>query len=248
MPTQLEIEDLNLSFEDKVVLHDVAVTAKAGHILALMGKSGSGKTTLLHVVNRMVETQGAIVSGRIMLGGSSIFTRDPVLLRREVGLVPASPVLFSGTVLQNISAGLKLQGVRRRQDLEERAVETLTRMGILQDFRDMLDMDVSRLTLSQGQLVCMARALALQPGLLLLDEPTRLVDTMTSLKMEEIFFSLKKECTMVIVVHAPQQAGRIADETAMMEDGTVLEWGKTSDLFYHPTHLHTEAFISGRLS
>ena len=121
-------------------------------------------------------------------------------------------------------------------------------MGILEEFRDLLYTDASYLNRSQAQLVCIARALALRPGLLLMDEPTRLLDSMTSMKVEDMMFNLKKDCTIVVAVHSPQMAGRIAEETAMMEDGTVLEWGCTSDLFYHPQHLHTEQFVSSKFA
>lgn len=248
MPIQLVVEDLNASIDEKIVLHDVAVTAKAGHVLALMGKTGSGKSTFLRVINRMAEQYGAVVSGHIMLDNSSIFMQEPNELRKKVGMVFTEPVLFAGNVLQNITAGLRLQGVTRKQALEECAEETLRRMDIYNDFRDMLYLDASALTRAQAQLTCIARALALKPGLLLLDEPTRLLDTMTSVKVEDMLFKLKKECTMVVAVHTPQMAGRIAEETAMMEEGTVLEWGSTSDLFYHPQHLHTEQFISAKFA
>ena len=248
MPIQLVVEDLNASIDGKVVLHDVAVTAKAGHVLALMGKTGSGKSTFLRVINRMAEQYGAVVSGRIMLDNSSIFMQDPNELRKRVGMVLTEPVLFAGSVLQNITAGLRLQGVTKRQALEECAEETLRRMDIYNDFKDMLYLDAYALTRSQAQLTCIERALALKPGLLLLDEPTRLLDTMTSIKVEDMLFKLKKECTMVVAVHTPQMAGRIAEETAMMEDGTVLEWSRTSDLFYHPQHLHTEQFVSAKFA
>lgn len=248
MPIQLVVEDLNASLDDKVVLHDVAVTAQAGHVLALMGKTGSGKSTFLRVINRMIEQRGAVVSGHIMLDNSSIFMQEPNEIRRKVGMVFTEPVLFAGNVLHNITAGVRLQGVTKKQALEDCAEETLRRMEIFNDFRDLLYTDSNHLTRGQAQLVCIARALALRPGLLLLDEPTRLLDAMTSIKVEDMLFSLRKECTMVVAVHSPQMAGRIAEETAMMEDGTVLEWGRTSDLFYHPKHLHTEQFISSRFT
>lgn len=248
MPIQLVVEDLNASIDDKHVLHDVAVTAQAGHVLALMGKAGSGKSVFLRVINRMAEQYGAVVSGRIMLDNNSIFMQEPNDLRRKVGMVFTEPVLFAGNVLQNITAGLRLQGITRKQVLEECAEETLRRMDLYHEFRDLFYLDASVLTRSQAQLICIARALALKPGLLLLDEPTRLLDTMTAVKVEDMLFKLKNECTMVISVHSPQMAGRIAEETAMMEDGTVLEWGRTSDLFYHPKHLHTEQFISAKFN
>lgn len=248
MPIQLVVENLNASIDDKVVLHDLAVTAQAGHILALMGKGGCGKSTFLRVINRMAEEGGAVVSGHVMLDNSSIFMQDISLLRQKVGMVFTEPVLFAGNILGNITAGLRLQGIKKKQKLEECAEETLGYMGILEEFRDLLYTDASYLNRSQAQLVCIARALALRPGLLLMDEPTRLLDSMTSMKVEDMMFNLKKDCTIVVAVHSPQMAGRIAEETAMMEDGTVLEWGRTSDLFYHPQHLHTEQFVSSKFA
>ncbi len=248
MSIQLVVEDLNASFDDKVVLHDVAVTAEKGHVLALMGKTGCGKSTFLRVINRMAEQRGAVVSGRIMLDNNSIFMQEPNEIRRKVGMVFTEPVLFAGTILRNITAGLRLQGITGKQALEERAEETLRRMEIYGEFRDLLYTDAALLTRAQAQLICIARALALRPGLLLLDEPTRLLDAMTSSKIEDILFNLREDCTMVMAVHSPQMAGRIAEETAMMEDGTILEWGRTSDLFYHPKHRHTEQFISSKFA
>jgi phosphate transport system ATP-binding protein len=248
LPIQLVVEDLNASFDDKVVLHDVAVTAQPGHVLALMGKTGSGKSTFLRVINRMAEQRGAVVSGHIMLDNNSIFMQEPNEIRRKVGMVFTEPVLFAGSVLRNITAGLRLQGITGKQQLEERAEETLRRMEVYGEFRDLLYTDASLLARGQAQLICIARALALRPGLLLLDEPTRLLDAMTSIKVEDMLFNLRKDCTMVVAVHSPQMAGRIAEETAMMEDGTILEWGRTSDLFYHPRNLHTEQFISSKFA
>ena len=248
MPIQLVVEDLNATLEDKVVLHDVAVTAQAGHVLALMGKTGSGKSTFLRVINRMAEQRGCVVSGRIMLDNSSIFMQEPNDLRRRVGMVFTEPVLFAGTVLHNITAGLRLQGIRKKQALEERAEETLRRMEIYKEFRDMLYTDSSRLTRGQAQLSCArgARAAAGPAAAGRAHTPAGRHDQHQG--GGHCSFSLRKECTMVVAVHSPQMAGRIAEETAMMEDGTVLEWGRTSDLFYHPQHLHTEQFISSRFA
>ena len=125
MPIQLVVENLNASIDDKVVLHDLAVTAQAGHILALMGKGGCGKSTFLRVINRMAEEGGAVVSGHIMLDNSSIFMQDISLLRQKVGMVFTEPVLFAGNILGNITAGLRLQGIKKKQKLEECAEETL---------------------------------------------------------------------------------------------------------------------------
>ncbi len=244
MPVQLVVENMNVLLDGKNVLRDVAVTAEAGKILALMGKTGSGKSTFLRVINRMAEQYGAEVSGNITLDGSSIFMMKQAELRKRVGLVFTEPVLFSGTVSQNITAGLKLQGIRKKNELEEAAEETLQRMGYWEDFKDELRSDAHDLTRSQAQVICIARSLCLHPELLLMDEPTRMTDTMTSIRLEEMLFNLKKDCTVVIAVHSPQLAGRIADKTAMMEEGQILEWGKTSDLFFHPKHDHTLSFVS----
>lgn len=244
MPIQLVVEALNASIDGKDVLHDVAMTAQAGHVLALMGKTGSGKSTFLRVINRMAEQHGAVVSGHITLDGNSVFMQDPNELRKKVGMVFTEPVIFSGNVLSNITAGLRLQGTFKKHALEEAAEETLQRMEIYNEFKDLLYVDAGQLTRGQAQLTCIARALALKPGLLLLDEPTRLLDSVTAMKVEDMLYNLRKECTMVIAVHSPRMAGRIAEETVMMEDGTVLEWGKTSDLFFHPQHLQTEQFVS----
>lgn len=244
MPIQLVVEALNASIDGKQVLHDVAMTAQAGHVLALMGKTGSGKSTFLRVINRMAEQHGAVVSGHIMLDNNSIFMQEPNELRKKVGMVFTEPVIFTGNVLGNITAGLRLQGIYKKHALEEAAEETLRRMEIYNDFKDLLYVDAATLSRGQKQLVCIARALALKPGLLLLDEPTRLLDSVTAMKVEDMLYHLRRECTMVIAVHSPRMAGRIAEETVMMEDGTVLEWGRTSDLFFHPQHLATEQFVS----
>lgn len=248
MPIQVVVENLNASFDGKAVLHDVAMTAQAGHVLALMGKTGSGKSTFLRVINRMAEQHGAVVSGHIVLDNNSIFMQEPNELRKKVGMVFTEPVIFAGNVLTNITAGLRIQGVTGKQKLEEAAEETLRRMECFNEFKDLLYVDAGQLSRGQAQMTCIARALATKPGLLLLDEPTRLLDSVTSMKVEEMLYNLRRECTMVVAVHSPQMAGRFADETAMMENGTVLEWGRTSDLFYHPKHPHTEQFVSARFA
>ena len=248
MPIQLVVENLNATMDGKEVLRDVAMTAQAGHVLALMGKTGSGKSTFLRVINRMAEQHGAVVSGHIMLDNYSIFMQEPNELRKKVGMVFTEPVIFAGNVLSNITAGLRLQGITRKEALEEAAEETLRRMEIYNEFKDLLYVDGGQLTRGQAQLTCIARALSLKPGLLLLDEPTRLVDSVTARKVEDMLSRLRRECTMVVAVHSPQMAGRIAEETVMMEDGAVLEWGRTSDLFFHPRCAQTEQFISAKFA
>ena len=246
MPIQLVVENLNASIDDKVVLHDLAVTAQAGHILALMGKGGCGKSTFLRVINRMAEEGGAVVSGHIMLDNSSIFMQDISLLRQKVGMVFTEPVLFAGNILGNITAGLRLQGIKKKQKLEECAEETLGYMGILEEFRDLLYTDASYLNRSQAQLVCIARALAVEPEVLLMDEPTSALDPISTSKIEELCMELKGKYTIVIVTHNMQQALRIADTTAFFLLGDMVEVGATDQLFSMPRDKRTEDYITGR--
>ena len=246
MPMQLSISQLNLYFEGKKKKKNIALEAYSGHILALIGPKGAGKTTLLRVVNRMVELQGAQLSGNITLDGGSIFMKEPHWLRTQVGMVLPTPVIFPGTVYDNICAGLRLHGLRSRNKLMERVEKVLKELGIYREYYPMLEIRASSLPMPQQQLICICRALAMEPGLLLMDEATRVLDSVSVLRLEEALGTVKKHCTIVLATNALQQAGRLADETALLMDGEVVEWGRTDELLAHPKQERTEQYITGR--
>ncbi len=247
MPIHVSISQLNLRIDNKPVLHDIALEAEAGHILALIGPKKAGKTTLLRVINRMVETRpGSKVSGSVTLDGASIFQMNVTDLRTRVGMVPSRPVIFPGTVYDNICAGLKLHGLHNGGRLMQRVEAVLKELGIYRDYYPMLELKASSLTTAQQQIVCICRALALEPGLLLMDEPSRVLDSVAVMRLEEAMSSLKKRCTIVLATNLLQQAGRIADETALLMDGCVVEWGRTDEMLAHPREERTEQYVTGR--
>lgn len=246
MPMSLDISQLNLYFGDRHVLSDVALRVEPGHILALIGPRGAGKTTLLRVVNRMAEMQGAQVSGSIMLDNSSIFMMQPDELRTKVGMVMSEPVIFPGTVFDNICAGLRLHGVLSRSARMQAVERALKELGVYTDYYPLLAMKASVLSEPQKQIVCICRALAMEPQFLLMDEPTRPLDPVSVMRVEEALTNLKKKCSLLMSTRTLQQAGRIADETALLMDGEVVEWGRTGDLLSHPRKEKTEQYITGR--
>lgn len=246
MPIHLSVSQLNLSYGKTQVLHDVALEVEAGHILALIGPQGAGKSSFLRAVNRMADLDGAVYSGSVALNGSSIFMMEPTQLRTRVGMVLSQPVLFPGTVLDNIVGGLRLRGEHNRDLLHEKAEKALNFLGIYKDFYPLLAQNAATLPPARQQLVCICRTLALEPGLLLMDEPSRFLDTVSVLILEEALFNLKKSCTVVYATPVLQQAGRLADETALLIGGEIVEWGSTGDLFAHPRNPVTEQYLTGR--
>ncbi|HYB45078.1 MAG TPA: phosphate ABC transporter ATP-binding protein PstB [Nitrososphaerales archaeon] len=248
--TKLEVRKLKASFGSNMILKGVDLNIPDRRITAIMGPSGCGKTTFIRCLNRLHElTPGAKVEGEVMLDGTDIYSPrvDPVAIRRKIGMVFQKPNPFpTMTVYDNVAAGLKLAGERNRKVLDE-TVERSLRLAFLWDeVKNELKKSGSALSGGQQQRLCIARALAVSPEVLLMDEPASALDPTATAKIEEAMARLKKDYTIVIVTHNMQQAARVADYTAFFYLGELVEFGPTADLFEKPKKELTERYITGK--
>ena len=246
----LETSALNAWFGSLHVLKDISMTAKARSVTALIGPSGSGKSTLIRCLNRMhEEVRGAKLNGKVLFNGTDMYATgtDPVDVRRRIGMVFQRPTPFpTMTVMQNAIAGLKLGTRMGKGEVHARGEDALRRAGLWDEVKDRLGHPGGGLSGGQQQRLCIARALAVQPEILLMDEPASALDPGATLRIEELIEKIKIEYTVVIVTHNMQQATRVADDTVFMLDGQIVESGPTSTIFGHPTDKRTEDYVSGR--
>lgn len=245
-----EIQTLNAWYGHNQVLKDISLTIAAQEVTAIIGPSGCGKSTFIRCLNRLHEVvPGARVSGSILLDGQDIYGPDmnPVLIRRRVGMVFQKPNPFpTMSVYDNVAAGLRLNGIRRRAVLNER-VEWALRQAVLWDeVKEVLHKSGASLSGGQQQRLCIARALAVQPEVLLMDEPCSALDPIATGRIEELIFTLKERFTVVIVTHNMQQAARVSDRCGFFLMGELVEYGETKTLFTNPKDPRTEDYITGR--
>jgi phosphate transport system ATP-binding protein len=248
MSDKIDIRGLSAWFGDKEILKSVSMSIKANAITAIIGPSGCGKTTLIRCINRMHEiTPNARVQGSVLLDGIDVYEQNPVEIRTKIGMVFQRPNPFpTMNVIENTVAGLKLRGVRDRKMLEQRAEETLRAVGLWDEVKEELGEPGTRLSGGQQQRLCIARALAVEPEVILMDEPCSALDPISTLKIEDLIYRLKERYTIVIVTHNMQQAARISDYTAFLYLGELIEYDDTSELFEKPKNELTERYISGR--
>ena len=247
----IAIHELSARYGARVALQGVSMDCRGGAITSIIGPSGCGKSTLLRCVNRLHEhVPGATVDGTVRIGGQDVYRRDvsPVALRRRVGMVFQRPTPFPTlSVFENVVAGLRAAGANPGRtamaDVVERA---LRRASLWADVRDRLHGSALALSGGQQQRLCIARALAVDPHVLLLDEPTASLDPVGTGRIEELLYELRETVTIVVVTHNMQQAARISDTTAFMLDGRIVEQGVSRTLFTNPTDSRTEAYITGR--
>ena len=246
----LETSGLNAWFGSLHVLKDISMTARARSVTALIGPSGSGKSTLIRCLNRMhEEVRGAKLNGRVLFNGIDMYAAgtDPVDVRRRIGMVFQRPTPFpTMTVMQNAVAGLRLGTRMGKGEVHARGEDALRRAGLWDEVKDRLGHPGGGLSGGQQQRLCIARALAVQPEILLMDEPASALDPGATLRIEELIEKIKIEYTVVIVTHNMQQATRVADDTVFMLDGQIVESGPTSTIFGHPSDKRTEDYVSGR--
>jgi len=245
---RMEIEDVSIAYGQKLAVKSVSLPVKQGEVLALIGPSGCGKTTLLRSLNRLTElTKGASLQGRITLDGADITTIEPTLLRRRVTMVFQQPNPFPMSVFDNVAYVLREQGSKRpRKRVLERAVrDVLDRAGLLDDVSADLDHPALRLSGGQQQRLCIARALAVQPEVLLLDEPCSALDPLSTQVIEDLIVRLRDDVAIVIVTHNLQQAYRIADHVAFMYLGELVEYGTVGAVFDSPREQRTRDYVSG---
>ena len=247
---KIQTEKLNAWFANNHVLKDLSINVKENEVTAIIGPSGCGKSTFIRCLNRMHElVPGARSSGAVLLDNTNVYARgtDPVTVRRKVGMVFQKPNPFpTMSVYDNVAAGLKLNGVRDHQKLD-RAVKRSLELAFLWD-EVKTDLDKSGVSLSGGQQqrLCIARALAVEPEVILMDEPCSALDPIATAKIEELIASLKSQYTVVIVTHNMQQAARVSDSTAFLYLGKLIEYGGTTQLFENPKEELTERYLTGK--
>jgi phosphate transport system ATP-binding protein len=246
----LKTENVSASFHGTEVLKQVSLSVKPHDVVALIGPSGCGKSTFLRCLNRLhEEVPGATVRGRVILEGEDIYGQgvDPVKIRRKIGMVFQKPNPFPGlSIFDNVAAGLKLAGVRRHSSLEEVVEGSLKQAALWEEVKDKLRAPGTSLSGGQQQRLCIARALAVHPPVILMDEPTSALDPISTAKIEELVVQLKGAVTVVIVTHNMQQAARMSDKTGFFLLGELVEFDETRSLFTKPKDTRTEQYITGR--
>jgi phosphate transport system ATP-binding protein len=247
---KVSVQQLSSWFFEKKALRDINLDIKDNTVTALIGPSGCGKTTLIRSLNRMNEmTPGARVEGRVYLDGTDIYAggTDPVLIKRRIGMVFQKPNPFpTMTIYDNVAAGLKLNGIRDKKMISEIVEESLRGAALWDEVKNELGRPGISLSGGQQQRLCIARALAMQPEVLLMDEPTSALDPIASAKIEELIHELKRDLAIIIVTHNMQQAARVSDYTAFMYLGELVEYGDTKQIFENPSKELTERYISGK--
>ena len=249
MSTIMSAQGLNLWYSNNQALYDVNMELPKNQITALIGPSGCGKSTFLKTLNRMNDlVEGIRIEGKILYDGQDIYDPqvDTTWLRKEVGMVFQKPNPFPMSVYDNIAYGPKLQGIRSKVRLDEIVEKSLRGAAIWDEVKDRLNKSALGLSGGQQQRLCIARALAVEPKVLLMDEPTSALDPISTSKIEELATELKKDYTIIIVTHNMQQAARISDRTAFFLLGKMIEYGETEQIFSMPKDKRTEDYITGR--
>jgi phosphate transport system ATP-binding protein len=249
MSYRIEIENLNAWFGKKQILKGINMKILENAVTAIIGPSGCGKTTLIRCLNRMHEiVPGARVSGRVLLDGEDIYRTDidPVSVRRRIGMIFQKPNPFPMmSIYDNVAAGLKLNGMNNKSVLDEIVEKSIRMADLWDEVKDDLNKSGASLSGGQQQRLCIARALAVKPEIILMDEPCSALDPIATAKIEELIRSLAKDFTVVIVTHNMQEAARVSDFTAFLYIGELIEYGATKDIFENPKNELTEKYLTG---
>lgn len=250
MTPEIEVKNLNFYYAGNIhILKNINMTVYKNKVTALIGPSGCGKTTLLRCFNRMHDLYaGNKYDGEIIFQGKNILSKDTDLneLRSKIGMVFQKPTPFPMNIFENIAYGLKLRGIKNRKELKEKVEKALKDAVLWDEVKDKLNTNAFGLSGGQQQRLCIARALAVEPEIILFDEPTSALDPISTSKIEELIISLKGRVTIIIVTHNMQQAARISDWTAFMMLGELIEYDKTEKIFTVPSNKLTEEYITGR--
>ncbi|MCI5899227.1 MAG: phosphate ABC transporter ATP-binding protein PstB [Hominisplanchenecus sp.] len=247
--TKISVSKLNLHYGTNHALKDVNMDIKEKHITAFIGPSGCGKSTFLKCLNRMNDLVDCVkIEGKVLLDGEDIYSPkvDTTLLRKKVGMVFQQPNPFPMSIYDNIAYGPRIHGIKDKATLDQIVEESLRGAAIFDEVKDRLKKSALGLSGGQQQRLCIARALAVQPDVLLMDEPTSALDPISTLKIEELMVELKKKYTVVVVTHNMQQAARVSDDTAFFLVGEVVEFDSTDNIFSRPKDKRTEDYITGR--
>jgi len=246
---KLEVENLNLYYGETHALKSVNMQIRQNAITALIGPSGCGKSSFLKCLNRMNDLVDNVrIEGKILLDGEDIFAPDvdTTLLRKKVGMVFQQPNPFPMSIYDNVAYGPRIHGMKNKEQLDEIVEKSLRGAAIFDEVKDRLKKSALGLSGGQQQRLCIARALAVEPEVLLMDEPTSALDPISTLKIEELMEELKKQYTVVVVTHNMQQAARVSDDTAFFLVGEVVEKDTTNNIFSRPKDKRTEDYITGR--
>ena len=249
-PTKIGVDHLNFYYGTAKVLHDISVGLRSNQVSAFIGPSGCGKSTFLRTLNRMNDIIPATrVEGHVLIDGKNIYdgATDVVDLRRRVGMVFQKSNPFPKSIFENVAYGIRINGMARdRQDLSHRVEESLQAAALWEEVKDRLHAPALALSGGQQQRLCIARALAVRPEILLMDEPASALDPIATQRIEELIYVLKRDYTIVIVTHNMQQAARVSDFTAFFWLGKLVEYGRTEQIFTTPGEKLTEDYITGR--
>jgi phosphate transport system ATP-binding protein len=244
---KLKAINVNFFYGSFKALHDISLDMLTNRITALIGPSGCGKSTFLRSLNRINDTiRNSHMEGQILLDNEDVRTADVTNLRRRVGMVFQRPNPFPKSIYDNIAYGLRINGMASRGEMHDRVEHSLKRAALWDEVKDKLQESAYALSGGQQQRLCIARALAVDPEVLLMDEPCSALDPIATAKIEELMFGLKDQCTMVIVTHNMQQAARVADFTGFFLMGRLIEYDKTDVIFKNPARQETEDYITGR--
>lgn len=249
LETCIKIENLDLFYGSKQALYGVNMEMPRKKVTAYIGPSGCGKSTLLRCINRMNDlVDGVTIKGKILLDNEDIYDRsvNVAALRRRVGMVFQKPNPFPKTIYENVAYGLRIQGINDKQILDEVVEKSLRGAALWDEVKQRLNDNALGMSGGQQQRLVIARAIAIEPEVILLDEPASALDPISTLKIEELINELKDKYTIVIVTHNMQQAARVSDYTAFMYMGELIEFGETSELFTNPVKKQTEDYITGR--
>ena len=246
---KVKVENLNLYYGENHALKDVNMDIQENAVTAFIGPSGCGKSTFLKTLNRMNDlVDGVRIDGNVLLDGEDIYdpSVDTTILRKKVGMVFQQPNPFPMSIYDNIAYGPRVHGIRDKKRLDQIVEESLRGAAIFGEVKDRLKKSAMGLSGGQQQRICIARALAVQPEVLLMDEPTSALDPISTAKIEELMEDLKKKYTVIVVTHNMQQATRVSDQTAFFLVGEMVEFGDTKQIFSYPQDKRTEDYITGR--
>ncbi len=246
---KLETKAINLHYGNFHALKGISMVVNANTVTALIGPSGCGKSTYLRLFNRMNDLIDNVeISGQVLVDGEDIYSRKVQVddLRKKVGMVFQKPNPFPKSIYENVAYGLRVNGINDKKFIEERVVSSLQQAALWTEVQDKLNKSAFELSGGQQQRLCIARALAVQPSVLLMDEPASALDPLSTSKIEELIHVLKKDYTIVIVTHNMQQAGRVSDYTAFFYMGTLVEYNETKIIFTNPKNTQTQNYITGR--
>jgi phosphate transport system ATP-binding protein len=244
---KMSARNVNAFFGKVQALHEVTLNVPANRVLAIIGPSGCGKSTFLRCLNRMHEVAGGTMTGSVELDGEDVYKTDAVLVRKRVGMVFQKANPFpTMSIFDNVAIGLRLNGGVRKSDLNDIVERSLKQSALWDEVKDSLNKSGVSISGGQQQRLCIARTLAVNPEVILMDEPASALDPIATAKIEELIYELKKDYTIVIVTHNMQQAARVSDETAFFYLGTLVEFDETKRMFTNPSNKQTQDYITGR--